>query len=121
VHTKVYFLEDKIKGAPFEFVFDRGCFHSFGSADDRSRFAQNVADHLGQAGLWLTIAGNADEHRQVPGPPQRSATDIVLAVEPFFEILSLDSSHFGSNRANPPRAWRCLMRKRQPQPRGHQG
>ena len=108
----VDFLKNKVEGAPFGFVFDRGCFHSFGSEDDRRRFAQNVATHLEEAGRWLTIVGNADEDRQVPGPPQRTALDIVLAVEPYFEILSLQSSRFGSHRPNPPRAWRCLMQKR---------
>jgi len=108
----VDFLSNKIEGAPFGFVFDRGCFHSFSSENDRRRFAQNVATHLEKAGLWLTIAGNADEHRRGPGPPQRTAGDIILAVEPYFEVLSLISSHFGSNRPNPPRAWRCLMQKR---------
>jgi len=108
----VDFLKNKIEGAPFGFVFDRGCFHSFGSEDDRRRFAQNVATHLEEAGRWLTIVGNADEDRQGPGPPQRTALDIVLAVEPYFEILSLQSSRFGSHRPNPPRAWRCLMQKR---------
>ena len=108
----VDFLKNKIEGAPFGFVFDRGCFHSFGSDDDRRKFAQNVAAHLEEAGLWLTLVGSADEHRQGPGPPQRTAGDIIQAVEPYFEILSLTSSHFGSNRPNPPRAWRCLMKKR---------
>ncbi len=108
----VDFLINKIEGAPFGFVFDRGCFHSFSSEHDRRRFAKNVAAHLEEDGLWLTIVGNADEHRQGLGPPQRTATDIVLAVEPQFEILSLQSSHFGSNRPDPPRAWRCLMQKR---------
>jgi methyl halide transferase len=106
------FLKNKIEDAPFVFVFDRGCFHSFSSENNRSGFAQNVATHLEDDGLWLTIAGNADEHRQGPGPPQRTAGDIVLAVEPYFKVLSLTSSHFGSNRPNPPRAWRCLMQKR---------
>ena len=106
------FPKNKIEGAPFGFVFDRGCFHSFSSEDDRRRFAQNVTAHLQEAGLWLTIVGNADEERRGAGPPQRTALDIVLAVEPYFEILSLASSHFGSNRPNPPRAWRCLMQKR---------
>lgn len=108
----VDFLKHKIEGAPFGFVFDRGCFHSFGSENDRSRFARNVAAHLEEAGLWLTIAGNADEHRRSPGPPQRTAGDIVLAVEPCFKVLSLTSSHFGSDSPHPPRAWRCLMQKR---------
>jgi methyl halide transferase len=109
----VDFLKNRIEGAPFSFVFDRGCFHSFSSEDDRRTFARNVAAHLEDAGLWLTIAGNADEHRLGPGPPQRTAGDIVSAVEPYFEVLSLTSSRFGSNRPNPPRAWRCLMQKRQ--------
>jgi len=108
----VNFLEGKIEGGPFGFVFDRGCFHSFGSEDDRTRFVRNAAAHLEEAGLWLSIIGNADERRQGFGPPRRSAGDIVLAVEPFFEILTLQSSRFGSPRPNPPRAWKCLMRKR---------
>lgn len=108
----VDFLKNTVQGAPFGFVFDRGCFHSFGSENERSRFAHNVAAHLREAGLWLALVGNADEHRQGPGPPQRTAGEIVLAVESCFEILSLQASYFGSNRPNPPRAWRCLMRKR---------
>lgn len=56
--------------------------------------------------------GSADERRDGPGPPQRTAGDIVLAVESSFEILALTSSHFESNHPNPPRAWRCLMQKR---------
>ncbi|PKN50993.1 MAG: class I SAM-dependent methyltransferase [Deltaproteobacteria bacterium HGW-Deltaproteobacteria-13] len=106
------FLRSKVEGTPFGFVFDRGCFHVFSSEDDRKKFAGNVAAHLEEDGLWLTIAGNADDHREGPGPPQRTAADIVLAVEPYFMILSLTSGHFGSNHPNPPRAWRCLMQKR---------
>jgi len=34
-----------------------------------------------------------------------------MAVEPFFEILPLASTRFGSNNPVPPRAWRRLMRK----------
>ncbi|MBU4053185.1 MAG: class I SAM-dependent methyltransferase, partial [Proteobacteria bacterium] len=92
---------------------DRGCFHSFNAEEERRRFAGNVADHLEEGGLWLSLIGSSDEPRKGPGPPQRSARDIVLAVESYFEILFLTSGHFGSNRPNPPRAWKCLMRKRQ--------
>ena len=106
------FLENEIQGGPFGFIFDRGCLHSFNSENDRKEFAEKVAAHLEEAGLWLTIVGNADEHRQKPGPPQRSAGDIILAVEPYFEILLLQSSHFESNGPHPPRAWRCLMQRR---------
>jgi SAM-dependent methyltransferase len=111
--TVIDFVKNKIEGAPFGFAFDRGCFHSFDSDEERKSFAENVAAHLEKDGLWLSLLGNADEQRDGPGPPQRTAREIVNSVEPYFEILSLVSSYFGSNRPNPPKAWVCLMRKRQ--------
>jgi SAM-dependent methyltransferase len=106
------FLTNNVDGAPFGFVFDRGCFHTVSSDEERRSFAENVAGHLAADGLWLSLVGSADELRETPGPPRRSARDIVNAVEPCFEILSLRASHFGSNRPNPPKAWACLLRKR---------
>jgi SAM-dependent methyltransferase len=106
------FLRNPIEGAPFGFLFDRGCFHTLDSDKERKRFAENVAANLQKSGVWLSLIGNADERRQGSGPPQRSASDIVVAVEPYFEILSLSSSHFGSNHSDPPKCWVCLMQKR---------
>ena len=105
-------LTSRVEGAPFGFAFDRGCFHTLSSDKDRKSFAETVNGHLAEDGLWLSLLGNADEQRDGPGPPQQSARDIVNAVEPYFEILSLVSGSFGSNRPHPPRAWVCLMRKR---------
>ena len=105
-------LKSHVEGAPFDFAFDRGCFHTLDSASERKNFAKQVSRHLGENGVWLSLLGNADEKRIGPGPPQRSARDIVNAVEPYVEILSLVSGHFGSNSSDPPRAWVCLMRKR---------
>ncbi|WP_092335792.1 class I SAM-dependent methyltransferase [Desulfosporosinus hippei] len=105
-------LSNKIDGAPFDFAFDRGCFHSFNSDEERMIFAEKVASLLEDDGLWLSLVGNADEKRDIPGPPQRTARDIVNTVEPYFEILSLVSGRFDSNHPSPPRAWVCLMRKR---------
>lgn len=79
---------------------------------ERKNLVENVYHHLEEGGLWLSLIGNADEKRQTPGPPQRSARDIVNAAEPYFEILSLVSGHLGANSPEPPRAWVCLMRKR---------
>ncbi len=105
-------LTGTVEGAPFGFAFDRGCFHSLDSDKERKSFAEHINGHLEKDGLWLSLIGNADEQRRAPGPPQRSARDIVNSVEPYFEILSLVSGYFGSNRPDPPRAWVCLMRKR---------
>ena len=105
-------LTGQMEGAPFGFAFDRGFLHLFDTEEERSRCAAVISGHLEKDGLWLSLAGNTDERRNAPGPPQRHAKDIVNAVEPYFEILSLVSGHFDSNLPSPPRAWICLMRKR---------
>ena len=105
-------LKSHAEGAPFGFAFDRGCFHTVDTDEDRTTFAKQVHRHLADGGLWLSLVGNADEERVDEGPPRRTARDIVNAVEPHFEILSLVSSHFETKLPEPPRAWVCLMRKR---------
>jgi SAM-dependent methyltransferase len=106
------FLTDEFEGAPFGFVFDRGCFHGMADPKDRARFAKNVAAVLGQGGWWLSLIGNADEPKREIGPPRLSALEIVQAAESHFEILHLVSGLFGDNQEDPPRNWICLMRKR---------
>lgn len=106
------FLKTRIPGAPFDFAFDRGCLHTCHSGREHRRFAGCVASHLGPGGLWLTLTGNADEPKRNPGPPQLTARKLAAAVEPFFEILSLQSGAFGSGQEQPPLAWIALMRKR---------
>ncbi len=91
------FFNDTIPGTPFGFVFDRGCFHHARELDQLQRFAKNVAQHLTEDGLWLTLTGSCDENREGPGHPQLSAIQIVQAAEPFFEILSLTTNHFDTN------------------------
>lgn len=107
------FLNDKIPCLPFGFVFDRGCLHSFDTPEERRQFAENVCYHLEEGGLWLTLAGNADEGPRECGPPQLTAKDLVVAVEPSCEIISLTAGCFGSDQEDPPKAWICLMRKRE--------
>jgi len=105
-------LKDKIPDSSFEFVFDRGCFHTFDLKSERKRFARNVAYMIKNGGLWLSLIGSLDGPPRDDGPPQRSANDIVTAVEPYFEILSIASGFFDSDREVPNRAWICLFRKR---------
>ena len=108
------FLKDRIPGAPFGFVFDRGCLHSVDRAEDRGRFAENVASHLEERGLWLSLVGNADEQvAREDGPPKLAARELVDVIEPYFEVVSLAAGYFGSDEADPPKAWVCLMRKRE--------
>ncbi len=106
------FLNQQVGTEEFEFLFDRGCFHTFDSPDDRSKFAQNAGIHLKTGGIWLSLIGNADAPEREEGPPVRSAKDIVEAVEPYFEILSLASGRFDSKRKDPSRNWVCIFKKR---------
>ena len=105
-------FKDDIPGGPFGFIFDRGCFHTFPKKKQRITYAQKVHDLLNDDGHWLTLVGNVDDGRLETGPPKRTALEIVTAVEPFFEILSLKQSRFDSNDEIPSKIWVALMRKR---------
>jgi len=106
------FLKEKVKGYPFGFIFDRGCFHALDKAEERETFAENAAMHLEEGGKWFSLIGCKDEKREEDGPPQRSLSDIVTAIEPFFEIQFIASGYFQSKKKVPPKAWICLMQKR---------
>lgn len=107
------FMQEPPPGAPFSFAFDRGCFHTFGVPAVWHRFAARVADILEDNGQWLSLIGNKDEDRgDLEGPPQLSASQIVEAVEPFFEIISLKRGHFDFDHAPAPLIWICHLRKR---------
>jgi SAM-dependent methyltransferase len=103
------FLEAPPPGGPFQFVFDRGCFHVFDQPDERQRFAAHVAAALAPGGLWLSMIGSTEGPRGDVGPPRRSAREVVLAVEPVLEIVELRSAEF---RDHGSKAWFCLSSRR---------
>jgi len=105
------FLEGPPVG-PFDFVFDRGCFHVFDAPEVRARFAALVAGVLTSGGLWLSLIGSTEGAARDTGPPRRSARDIASAVEPVLEIVQLRSIHFDLDLEMPPAAWLCLSRVR---------
>ena len=94
---------------PFQFVFDRGCFHVFDEPDERSRFASRVASILAPGGLWLSLIGSTEGPPREVGPPRRSAREVTLALEPALEIVELRGAEF---RAHGAQAWFCLSRRR---------
>jgi SAM-dependent methyltransferase len=107
----VDFLENPPVG-PFDFVFDRGCFHVFDAPEVRARFAALVARVLAPGGVWLSLIGSTEGAPRDTGPPRRSARDIASAVEPALEIVQLQSIHFDPHLEMPPPAWLCLSRMR---------
>lgn len=105
------FLTSPVPDGPYDFVFDRGCFHVFDSADDRARFAARVAALLAPSGVWLSLVGSTEGGPRDTGPPRRSARDIAAAIEPALELIELRSANFelpfGSVKA-----WTCVARRR---------
>lgn len=94
---------------PFQFVFDRGCFHVFDEPDDRQRFAAQVAAALAPSGFWLSMIGSTEGPSREVGPPRRSAREIALAIEPVLEVVELRSAEFRGHGA---KGWFCLSRRR---------
>jgi SAM-dependent methyltransferase len=107
----VDFLSGASPGGPFQFVFDRGCFHTFDEDRDRALFAQKVASELVEGGVWLSLIGSTEGPPRDVGPPRRSAREVMKAIEPWLEILQLRAGEFGVSEA-PLKAWLCLSRKR---------
>lgn len=103
------FLAAPVAGGPFQFVFDRGCFHVFDEPEERERFAAYVAGCLVPGGLWLSLIGSTEGPPREVGPPRRSARDVVRAIEPALEIVELRSAEFRGHDAT---AWFCLSRQR---------
>lgn len=103
------FLAADSPDGPFDFVFDRGCFHIFDEPEERARFAVQVAAMLTPSGLWLSMIGSTEGPPREVGPPRRSAREVILAIEPALEIVELRAAEFHAHGA---RAWFCLSRRR---------
>jgi len=108
------FLEDEPLTGSFQLVFDRGCFHVFDTKEQQARFASRVASVLGPDGVWLSLIGSTEGPAREMGPPRRSALDIVSAVEPHLELVTLRAFQFAPipGEAAPPSAWLSMWRRR---------
>jgi SAM-dependent methyltransferase len=107
--TRLDILAAPPADGPFQFVFDRGCFHVFDEASERQRFAERVAAALAPGGLWLSLIGSTEGPPREVGPPRRSAREVAAAIEPALEIIELRSAEF---RGHDAKAWFCLSRLR---------
>jgi SAM-dependent methyltransferase len=105
------FLTSALEPEQFALLFDRGCFHGM-NEEQRGQFARQAASCLVRGGLWFSLMGNSDQMSEGHGPPRLTAAQICASVEPYFEILSLESFLLDSKKPEPPRFWKCLMRVR---------
>lgn len=103
---------------PYDFVYDRGCFHTFHETGESERFAERVGSLLKPASLWHSLIGSEDDKHAGMGPPTMTATQVTRAVEPYFQILELRAVSFDVNlerRVLEVLGWQLVARKR-PEP-----
>jgi SAM-dependent methyltransferase len=112
------FLVDAPPRAPYDLVFDRGCFHIFDEDEARARFAARVAALLAPGGQWFSLMGSTEGPPRDTGPPRRSARDIANAIEPALELVELRTFFFDAHVETRAKAWAVRARRREvpPQP-----
>lgn len=97
---------------PFEFFFDRGCYHAV-RRDAPQQYVRAVARQLATGGRGLILAGNAREPHD-PGPPVVTEEEIRHELGLAFQILDLHEFRFDQAPDVPDRflGWSCLIEKR---------
>jgi len=98
---------------PFDFIFDRGCYHHV-QKYNAAGFAKTVSRLTGEGSLFLLLAGNANESRHY-GPPRVKQTKIVADFSSAFAIQAMHEMRFEGRdpkRKNGPLAWSVLLRRR---------
>ena len=99
-------------------VYERGFFHTFTSPKERQKCAKAIASQLKEGGFWVSICGNSDQpesllERKRGGWPRLSATDILSAAEPYFELHYMARCYYGTTEGSTSfLGWSCLFQKR---------
>lgn len=102
-------------GAPFEFIFDRGCYHVLRRDGQARCYVDTVAGLAAPTARALVLAGNAKEPRQ-PGPPVVTEEEFRTDWGAHFEVLWLREFRLDRNLTDTtqPLAWAGLLRRRAP-------
>jgi SAM-dependent methyltransferase len=102
---------------PFSLVFDLQCFHAVRGAAPgaEARFAAMVAALLEEGGIYVVLAGNADEPATGLGPPVLTRDELVAPFEAAgLMLLRIDASRFDRTAAygeRPPLAWCAVFQQ----------
>ncbi len=105
-------------GPAFPFVFDRGVYHTV-RREVLEGFLETLARVSAPGGMYLTLAGNANEVRpDEEGPPRVSAETICHEMDPLMELVQLREFRFDKSPKDTPDrpralAWSALFRRKQ--------
>lgn len=112
---KVNFLVDnilrtKIRSHSFDYIFDRGCFHTFPPAS-RPKYVREVRKILRSGGILFLKCFSIKEKRK-DGPYRFSIPQIAKLFENYFEIQDYRESVFESPLDSQPKALFFVMVRR---------
>jgi hypothetical protein len=97
---------------PFDFFFDRGCYHAVRRVEVAGYLA-TLRQVTRPGTIGLVLAGNAREPH-TPGPPVVSEEEIRTELGSLFDIVRLREFRFDEALPGVPQflAWSCLLRRR---------
>lgn len=97
---------------PFDFLFDRGCYHAV-RREDVTAYLQTLRRLTRPGTLGLVLTGNAREPHE-PGPPVVAEHEIRAELGTLFEIVKLREFRFDHVEPDGKRflGWSCLLKRR---------
>jgi SAM-dependent methyltransferase len=102
-------------GPAFPFVFDRGVYHHLRNVD-LCGFLSVLSRYSQPGGLYLTLAGNANDPKTEKGPPVVRADELCLELSPLFVLVQLREFTFDGatidGQPAAPLAWSGLLRRK---------
>jgi SAM-dependent methyltransferase len=97
--------------APFEFLFDRGCYHCL-RLTDLAAYRAALQQLVAPAAWFLLLTGNANEQTE-QGPPRVTEQEIRDELGDLFAIHSIREFRFQDRGGVPgPLGWSCWMTRR---------
>jgi SAM-dependent methyltransferase len=97
---------------PFDFVFDRGCYHCARRADLHG-FLETLHRVTKPETKYLLLAGNANERSDAPGPPRVHEGEIRSELGGLFDVDWIRPFRFeDAGGVEGPLGWSCLLTRR---------
>lgn len=98
-------------GGPYDFVFDRGCYHCV-RRDDVQAYLATLREATRPGSVVLVLAGNAKEPRD-PGPPVVSEEELRSELGSLLEIAWIREFRFDQAEPDGLRSlgWSCFARR----------
>lgn len=98
---------------PFDFVFDRGCYHCCRRVD-LPGYLTTLQNVTRPGTRYLSLCGNANEQTEGQGPPRVSEEEIRAELGGLFEIDQLRAFHFEDpGEVEGPLGWSVLMTRKE--------